>query len=241
MFRRHHRSRSSQTLHSKSSKRFQHNDRAKPDQNSAHHTDRCDAKKRRLKSPPRKKPRHIHTDSSGCNHQKNCRAQQRHRASHPVSAHRYRDPLPRAFISCHSFGASIVYFGSECAFTEASQSLIGAPRSAQFSFLHLIAAIRDCARALYKEYFLMRNKIVSVLSAFGIAIFIIAFNVSAASPAPDGTKIVTITDPILNMKAYSLTIPSNWIFQGAVIQGTPCVPAPFAVWRMSSPDGLTGF
>jgi hypothetical protein len=66
---------------------------------------------------------------------------------------------------------------------------------------------------------------------------------SAKSPAaaPTGTKAVTITDPVLDMKAYSLTIPANWVFQGAVVQGTPCVPGPFAVIRTSSPDGLTGF
>lgn len=60
-------------------------------------------------------------------------------------------------------------------------------------------------------------------------------------PGPDGgTRVVTITDPILDMKAYSLTIPENWVFQGAVIQGTPCIPGAFAVIRTSSPDGLIG-
>ena len=63
---------------------------------------------------------------------------------------------------------------------------------------------------------------------------------SASADSSTGTKVVTITDPNLNMKAYSLTIPSNWVFQGAVMQGTPCVPGPFAVIRMSSPDGLIG-
>jgi hypothetical protein len=55
-----------------------------------------------------------------------------------------------------------------------------------------------------------------------------------------GTKDVTITDPVLNMKAYSFAVPANWIFEGTVIQGTPCVPGPFAVWRAFSPEGLTG-
>ena len=72
------------------------------------------------------------------------------------------------------------------------------------------------------------------------AIFVSARPVAAAPPQSGGTKVVTITDPILNMKAYSLTIPQNWIFQGAVIQGTPCVPGPFSVVRTSSPDGLVG-
>lgn len=65
---------------------------------------------------------------------------------------------------------------------------------------------------------------------------------SATPSAPaTGTKSVSITDNILKMPAYSLTIPSDWIFDGAVGQGTPCVPGPFPIWRMSSPDGLTGF
>jgi hypothetical protein len=64
---------------------------------------------------------------------------------------------------------------------------------------------------------------------------------SSASAPATGTKNVTITDPILKMPAYTLTIPSDWIFDGAVGQGTPCVPGAFPIWRMSSPDGLTGF
>jgi hypothetical protein len=67
-----------------------------------------------------------------------------------------------------------------------------------------------------------------------------AANSAAPSSAPVGNKTVTITDPILNMKAYSLTIPANWMFQGAVFQGSPCEPGAFAVIRTQSPDGLTG-
>ncbi len=62
---------------------------------------------------------------------------------------------------------------------------------------------------------------------------------SGRAPA-GGTKVVTITDPILNMTAYSLTIPANWNFDGAVIQGSSCIGLPFAVFRATSPDGLTG-
>ncbi len=63
---------------------------------------------------------------------------------------------------------------------------------------------------------------------------------SNASPAAGATKVATITDPILNMQAYSLTIPSDWNFDGAVIQGSSCIGLPFAVFRATSPDGLTG-
>ena len=60
------------------------------------------------------------------------------------------------------------------------------------------------------------------------------------SYASGGTKTVSITDPILNMTAYTLTIPADWVFSGAVIQGSSCASGPFPVFRMSSPDGLTG-
>jgi hypothetical protein len=66
---------------------------------------------------------------------------------------------------------------------------------------------------------------------------------AASAPVPlvaAGTKVVTITDPVFNMTAYSLTIPENWIFQGSAVDGTSCASAPLPVFRMSAPDGLTG-
>lgn len=55
-----------------------------------------------------------------------------------------------------------------------------------------------------------------------------------------GTKLVSTTDPILNMKAYSITIAANWIFEAARFPGSSCSDGPFPVFRTSSPDGLTG-
>ena len=52
----------------------------------------------------------------------------------------------------------------------------------------------------------------------------VSLSMNAGTPAnpasPGGTKLATITDPVLNMPAYSITIPSNWIFEGAVFPGT---------------------
>ncbi len=62
----------------------------------------------------------------------------------------------------------------------------------------------------------------------------------AANPAAPGTKVVSITDPVLAMPAYAITIPTNWFFEGAVFPGTSCSEAPFPVFRITSPDGLTG-
>jgi hypothetical protein len=48
-----------------------------------------------------------------------------------------------------------------------------------------------------------------------------------------------IHDPVLNMDAYEVFFPGKWHLVGAVMQGSTCIPAPFAVFRVSSPDGLT--
>lgn len=101
----------------------------------------------------------------------------------------------------------------------------------------------------------MKSKSVTCLAAVVIAIAAIGASVSARaswtgvsagsadgvpSDSSGGTKVVSITDPILNMKAYSITIPTNWVFDGAVIRGTSCNDGPFPVFRMSTPDGLVG-
>jgi hypothetical protein len=40
------------------------------------------------------------------------------------------------------------------------------------------------------------------------------------------------------MKAFSWTVPSNWIFEGTVMSGTSCMETPFPVYRVMSPDGI---
>ena len=73
-----------------------------------------------------------------------------------------------------------------------------------------------------------------------------AQNVPKGLTIPPGTisqtgtsKVVSIVDPVLQMKAYSWTIPGNWIFDGAVMQGSSCVPGASPIFRMMSPDGIT--
>ena len=51
---------------------------------------------------------------------------------------------------------------------------------------------------------------------------------------------VEIPDLILKMRAYSMTVPAGWRFEGRIMPGTPCVAGPFPVFRLMSPDGLTG-
>ncbi|HEY0701187.1 MAG TPA: hypothetical protein VGD60_00325 [Candidatus Acidoferrales bacterium] len=64
---------------------------------------------------------------------------------------------------------------------------------------------------------------------------------SKAQPAQNGaTRNVSVTDPIFNTTAYRYTVPANWIFDGAAVQGSTCGGGVMAVFRAVSPDGLTG-
>jgi hypothetical protein len=62
--------------------------------------------------------------------------------------------------------------------------------------------------------------------------------VAAAAPVKQ-----EIVDPSLNnMNAVEVTVPGNWHFQGTLMQGSgQCVGTPFAVFRVTSPDGLSAF
>lgn len=54
-----------------------------------------------------------------------------------------------------------------------------------------------------------------------------------------GVRQEHIFDPHLNTNAYDVTVPANWKFQGVFVPGSSCAEAPFPVFRMYSPDGLT--
>jgi hypothetical protein len=61
-----------------------------------------------------------------------------------------------------------------------------------------------------------------------------------AAGSAGGVQTMYIQDPsINNMNAVSVAIPAKWHFQGTLVQGDTCSPVPFAVYRATSPDGLT--
>jgi hypothetical protein len=67
---------------------------------------------------------------------------------------------------------------------------------------------------------------------------------AAGGGAPAGPPVKqNIVDPSFNnMPAFTVTIPAGWHFQGTLQQGTgQCVPTPFPVFRVTSPDGLSAF
>ncbi len=49
-----------------------------------------------------------------------------------------------------------------------------------------------------------------------------------------------VTDPSLdNMAAATYNLPAKWHFQSTLMQASPCLPVPSAVFRATSPDGLS--
>jgi hypothetical protein len=48
-----------------------------------------------------------------------------------------------------------------------------------------------------------------------------------------------IIDPAYGVKAFTITIPAGWKFQGTVMTGPECSRVSFPVFRAYSPDGLT--
>ncbi len=62
----------------------------------------------------------------------------------------------------------------------------------------------------------------------------------AAAAGGGGIQTEQIPDPSLNnMTAVTVPVPAGWHFQGVLMQGGKCVGTPFAVFRSTSPDGLS--
>jgi hypothetical protein len=62
---------------------------------------------------------------------------------------------------------------------------------------------------------------------------------STSSVSPGNVRVEMIADPTLGMNAAELKVPEKWHFEGTLIQGGKCVPVPYAVFRETSPDGLS--
>ena len=77
----------------------------------------------------------------------------------------------------------------------------------------------------------------------GLVVAFAAGVISAAgwgqATVPAGMRRETIADPVLNMTAFDVMVPTKWHFVGRLMQGTTCTPVPSPVFRATSPDGLT--
>jgi hypothetical protein len=78
-----------------------------------------------------------------------------------------------------------------------------------------------------------------IMFQFGAILAGLAFLMTSAPIAADqGLTTADIIDPAYNVKAFTITIPAGWKFQGTVIPGPECSGVPFPVFRAYSPDGL---
>jgi len=60
------------------------------------------------------------------------------------------------------------------------------------------------------------------------------------APSSGGIRNEVINDPTLNnMGAFQVPVPAKWHFRGVLDQGAPCVGLASAVFRATSPDGLS--
>jgi hypothetical protein len=74
---------------------------------------------------------------------------------------------------------------------------------------------------------------------FGLILAGVAFLVASTPVAADqGLTTAPIIDPAYNLKAFTITIPAGWKFQGTVLPGPGCSDIPYPVFRAYSPDGL---
>src|SRR5580704_9098025 len=79
-----------------------------------------------------------------------------------------------------------------------------------------------------------------LLTAGTLVLVVTACSFLAQPAAAQALSTGTITDPSLgDIKAFTVTIPAGWKFQGTVVRGPECNPISFPVFRAYSPDGLT--
>lgn len=75
----------------------------------------------------------------------------------------------------------------------------------------------------------------------GFLLMTAAFLGMAASAGGQKFRTEAIFDPVLNMKAYDVTIPEGWKYQGTLQPGNSCDETPSPVFRSYSQDGLSEF
>ncbi len=79
------------------------------------------------------------------------------------------------------------------------------------------------------------------LSSVIYSAIIITLFASPMHSLAQGFHNESINDPAFNMKAYDVSIPNGWKYQGTIMQGDSCSNLASPVWRAYSPDGLSEF
>lgn len=68
---------------------------------------------------------------------------------------------------------------------------------------------------------------------------IVAGTAVASSGQIVTTKITYIADPMLSMNAVAVKVPARWQFKGRFSKGDTCATIPEAIYKATSPDGVT--
>jgi hypothetical protein len=72
--------------------------------------------------------------------------------------------------------------------------------------------------------------------------YLLILSLAGIYACPAGAQSLTtvsIIDPAYGIKAFNITIPAGWKFDGTVMPGPECSRVPMPVFRAYSPDGLT--
>lgn len=78
----------------------------------------------------------------------------------------------------------------------------------------------------------------SCSSLLPLAAIVLAVLGCASSATAQNLTTADIIDPAYGVKAFTITIPAGWKFQGTVLPGPDCSNIPMPVFRAYSPDGL---
>lgn len=64
---------------------------------------------------------------------------------------------------------------------------------------------------------------------------------AAVQAAPAATHPFAVTDPVLQMPAWTLALPDGWTAEGTMLPGSSCATATTPTFRAASGDGSVGF
>ena len=87
----------------------------------------------------------------------------------------------------------------------------------------------------------MKSYIHTRTGSMRLAMTAVAMTGLCGGATAQGFRTEAIFDPALNMKAYDVTLPAGWKYEGTLVPGSSCNSNPTPVFRAYAQDGLTEF
>lgn len=104
-----------------------------------------------------------------------------------------------------------------------------------------LLAFRLRPRRVSNKEIVMKVRKSSRVDSMRLAVLVAALGCMCGGALAQGFRTEAIFDPALNMKAYDVTIPAGWKYQGVLMPGSSCNQNPSPVFRAYAQDGLTEF